>query len=138
MSREKSGLGSFLFGSLVGAALGILFAPRPGSETRLLLREKAQAYLDNADVINDSVRDRAVELYSVASGRAGEATGQLKEKIDSARVRLTETVNAAADSAAQVLTSVKTAAADSIAVKDKGESEDEAAADDAASTDAGA
>ncbi len=41
MSKEKkSGFGKFLAGAAVGAGIGILFAPRKGSETRAQLKVK--------------------------------------------------------------------------------------------------
>ena len=87
--------GKFILGGLIGAALGVLFAPKSGAETRAFIKEKAQAYMDSADVMTDNVRDKAVELYSTASDYAGDATVQLKEKIDVARGKLSDTVNAA-------------------------------------------
>ena len=104
------GTGKFLLGGIIGAALGVLFAPAPGAETRAKLKEKAQAYLDSADVINDNVRDKAVELYSTATGAAGGASDQLKEKIDLARARLTQTVNAAAEATNSAIAEASTAA----------------------------
>ena len=40
---KKSGIGKFVAGAAIGAGLGILFAPKKGSETRKDLKEK----LDN-------------------------------------------------------------------------------------------
>ena len=40
MSKKGSGLGKFLAGAAIGAGLGILFAPKEGSETRAILKTK--------------------------------------------------------------------------------------------------
>ena len=54
MSKEKkSGLGKFLAVAAIGAGLGILFAPRKGSETRAALKAKINdlvAQIKNIDM----------------------------------------------------------------------------------------
>lgn len=40
MSKKSSGLGKFLAGAAIGAGLGLLFAPKKGSETRAILKTK--------------------------------------------------------------------------------------------------
>ena len=39
-NKKKKGFGKFLLGAAVGAGIGILFAPKKGSETRRELKEK--------------------------------------------------------------------------------------------------
>ena len=72
MSKKSSGFGKFALGAIVGASLGVLFAPKKGSETRKDLKcliDDMLAKLNDIDM--DEVRESfEVKLY------------QLKEDID--------------------------------------------------------
>lgn len=53
MSREKgSGIGKFVLGAAIGAGLGILFAPKKGSETRAELKVKIDELVEQAKKID--------------------------------------------------------------------------------------
>ena len=45
---KKKGFGKFAFGALVGAGLGVLFAPKKGSETRKELKDKIEELITKA------------------------------------------------------------------------------------------
>jgi gas vesicle protein len=68
MSNNRSG--AFVGGLLVGAALGtlagILMAPRPGRETRQLLRKSADALPELAEDLSSSVQLQADKLSETA------------------------------------------------------------------------
>ena len=69
--RRASGLGKFALGALIGAGLGILFAPEKGSVTRRQLKEKLDELLNKAKEIDiDDIRI------------------QLEDKIEEIRVEL--------------------------------------------------
>src|SRR5829696_6727560 len=75
--REDGG-GSFLMGLLagtvLGAGLGMLFAPRPGSELRNQLTEQA-----------GRLRSTAGDAYSQATDRVGQIVDRGREAYDRAR-----------------------------------------------------
>ena len=51
MSKKKgSGLGKFALGALVGAGIGILFAPKKGSETRQDLKRLMDDMISNVRI----------------------------------------------------------------------------------------
>lgn len=78
--RDGSGFLWFLAGIGIGTAVGILYAPRAGTETREALRTKA-------DEGREFVRERARQAREQAAGwadRGREAVNQQKEQFRSA------------------------------------------------------
>jgi gas vesicle protein len=48
-----------LVGTAVGLAVGLLYAPRPGKETRSILKEKVEDWKDKASELVDKVKEKA-------------------------------------------------------------------------------
>jgi len=78
--RDGGSIGWFLAGLGIGAVVGILYAPRSGTETRDVLRSKAEEG-------RDYVRTRANEAREQASdwvNRGRDVINQQKEQFKSA------------------------------------------------------
>ena len=58
---DKNGLSSFLLGLGVGVAIGMLFAPKSGSETRELIKNKAGEG-------GEYIKQRSADLKETATG----------------------------------------------------------------------
>ncbi len=97
--RGGSVFGAFLLGGLVGAVLGLLFAPRSGKETRDMIAERAEDYWGQGVELYETGKERAAEVYETGKERVAEQSDQLRTKIDEARGRLQEQVAKSADSA---------------------------------------
>ncbi len=51
----------FLAGAVVGAAIGFLYAPRPGRETRTLLQQKAEEGVHKARETAEKAKEAATQ-----------------------------------------------------------------------------
>ena len=57
---SKKGLGKFVLGALIGAGIGVLFAPRSGKETRKKLKEKMDDLVNKAKELDKEEVKEAV------------------------------------------------------------------------------
>lgn len=62
----------FIIGAIAGVAIGFLYAPKAGKETRALLREKAEAVREKAGEVTEESKKAAAE----ARKRVGERLGR--------------------------------------------------------------
>lgn len=60
--KKKSGLGKFVLGAAVGAAVGVLLAPKKGSETRKDLKNKLDDLVNKAKELDMEDVKFAIEM----------------------------------------------------------------------------
>lgn len=77
---EDNKVSYFLFGLGVGVAVGVLFAPKSGEETREMLRSKANEGRDYLRRKGDEVRDSTSDILN----RGREAYQSQKENLSAA------------------------------------------------------
>lgn len=67
MSKKKSGIGKLLAGVAIGTGLGVLFAPKKGSETRAQLKSKMDEMLlkaknIDAEEVKETIESKIYEI----------------------------------------------------------------------------
>ena len=78
MSNERNyGILGFLAGAAIGAALGVLFAPRSGKETRERMAGKARATKDDLDEFINEARAE----WAKAKGKVVDTATMTKEEV---------------------------------------------------------
>ena len=99
MDKKLVAGGCFAVGAGLGAALGLLFAPRAGKHTRARLRNSANRTLHRVEEIGEEVKGYMSELVdevseSVVSGigtcrqAAGEKGERVQKTLDNVRERI--------------------------------------------------
>jgi gas vesicle protein len=78
IERRSVGLGSFVYGAMIGAGLALLLAPRSGRETRTEIRDGVQRMRDRAE---DAVR----QVQETVTGTFEEVREEVNDRIDAAR-----------------------------------------------------
>ncbi|MCX8012457.1 MAG: YtxH domain-containing protein [Desulfobacterota bacterium] len=73
---------AFVAGGIIGAALGVLFAPRPGIETREKIKERAGEMRDKLRDKVETLRDKSEELIATGKEKSSELCGKLRESVD--------------------------------------------------------
>ena len=85
MSKKKSGLGKFLVGAGIGAGLGILFAPKSGSETRKELKQKFDEMIGklkevDAEEVKENIENKIFEIKEAMSDLDKEKVFKIAKK----------------------------------------------------------
>ncbi len=88
--EKSSGIGSFLWGAVIGAGVALLLAPRTGEETRAELRSRGRRLRAKAEDTADELQTRLEDGYEVAKAR-------VEEKFERTRRNLSETRAGARD-----------------------------------------
>lgn len=68
----NKGIGAFVLGGVIGAAVALLYAPRTGVETRAMVADRANAAWGNAQDFGARAQVRGQEIYDNATVRGQE------------------------------------------------------------------
>src|SRR3972149_1362418 len=90
---------SFVWGWLIGLAIGILYAPKSGKETREDLRKRTDEFLELGLENYNVQKERVLEAVEGGRKSAGETSEDLKTKKQETRDKLKAQVDAAAEAA---------------------------------------
>ena len=83
--RQGSGFSWFLLGLGIGAAVGVLYAPKAGSDMRDELREQAREGGEYLKRRSREAADQMNELIETGKGQLNDYVGKSKEAVDRGR-----------------------------------------------------
>ncbi|MEO8127668.1 MAG: YtxH domain-containing protein [Bryobacteraceae bacterium] len=94
---ESKGLSYFMLGLGIGVAVGIVFAPQSGEDTRGLIRSKALESGDYVKRQSESLRGSAEELVEKGKTAIKTQKEQLSAAVDAGKQAYRESVATATD-----------------------------------------
>ena len=94
VERSGGGVGAFLFGAVLGAAVALLLAPQSGAETRRMIRDRGRKVRDHLEATADEWQDRVEEGYERAKERFEQGYEAARRNIDEKRAGAQDAVDA--------------------------------------------
>jgi gas vesicle protein len=91
IERRSGGFGGLLLGILIGAGLGILFAPRSGEETRAELRSGMRRFRKQAEDTMQTVQDSVADTFDAVRQNVTERVEAARDAFDAGRQAARET-----------------------------------------------
>ena len=90
---DKNGLSSFLLGLGVGVAIGMLFAPKSGQETREVIKNKAGEGTDYLKQRGVEFKQSAAEWVDKGKDALGRQKDNLSDAVEAGKQAYREAVN---------------------------------------------
>lgn len=81
MKKTKTGFFAFLLGGMIGATIGLLYAPKSGEETRQFLKDESDEMLDKAMTSAREVQNTAKSTIQDAQTRLETFNQETKERL---------------------------------------------------------
>ncbi len=91
--EENSKLSYFFLGLGVGVAIGILFAPKSGEETRKYIREKADEGRNYAKKRSEDLRTSAADWVDKGKGAVARQKDQISAAVEAGKQAYREAVS---------------------------------------------
>lgn len=110
-TKSSNGAGKFILGAALGAGLGMLFAPRKGSETRKLLKDKMDDLVNKVrdidyEDVKIAIEDKIEEIkYELSNLDKEKVLKIAKEKGNEIKDKANELVQLAVDKGTPILES---------------------------------
>jgi gas vesicle protein len=82
MSDNKGTVLAFLLGGIVGTAIGILYAPRAGKETRKSIRRLSEDIADNVNDFGEDIAKAGKRIYEEGREKVLSGKDKVSEAID--------------------------------------------------------
>jgi gas vesicle protein len=98
--REWDLVKGLVVGGLIGAALGILFAPKSGKETRQDIADKAEEVLAKAKEEYEKAVEKSKAAYDVAVKHLKTAEESAKEKVEEIEGKISDFAHLSAETLA--------------------------------------
>ena len=92
MCNKNDSLFAFLLGAVVGAAVGLLYAPKTGKETRAHLKQLSEDFVDSAGEFGEEVKVKGKKVFAEGKAKISDIVEKGKNSLKSKKSSVVEPV----------------------------------------------